>query len=523
MTNELVINSSSSKVDIALLSDKRLIELHRQQSNSDFCVGDIYLGRVKKVMDGLNAAFVDVGYGKDGFLHYQDLGSHFNSLTRYVKGVRSGSFKTSMLSNFIIDKELDKGGKISEVVKPGEYIPVQVTKEPISSKGPRISAEISMPGRFLVLIPFSDKVSVSAKITNRKEKSRLKNLIKSIKPKNFGVIIRTVAQERKVAELDKDLKNLVKKWSDFSKNLKKAQPKERIHNEMGRTSALLRDYLNDSFSNVYINDDELFNETKSYLQRIAPKRVDILKHHTDKHPIFDSFGISKQIKSLFGKTVTMKSGAYLVIEHTEALHVVDVNSGNTAKKTSDQEANALAVNMESAVECARQFRLRDMGGIIVIDFIDLKSKENQKLLFEKLKEEMSTDRAKHKILPPSQFGLIQITRQRVRPEMDIKTDESCPTCAGTGEIQASILLVEEIERMIGKASNKTKEKEIIVCTHPYTKAYIQQKTGTILGFGGKSIEKQWYDKFPQKIKVVSDASYHMMEYHIMDKNYEDLV
>lgn len=517
MNVELVINSTPSEVVIGLLNDKRLIELHREKSNVKFSVGDIYLGRVKKVMTGLNAAFVDVGYDKDAFLHYLDLGPQANSLFKYVDAVRSGKQNVSNLMYFKNEADIAKDGKINDAVKSGQYVLVQVAKEPISSKGPRITTEISIAGRYIVLIPFSDKISVSSKIKSSEEKTRLKTLIQSIKPKNFGVIIRTVAEGKSVSDIEGDVADLVSKWDACFKALQNSEPPFRLLGEVDRTNAILRDFLNESFNAIHVNNEDVYSDLKSYIKTISPDKVDILKHYTGKVPIFDNFGIDRQIKSLFGKTVFMKSGAYLVVEHTEALHVFDVNSGNRAKSDKSQEENALEVNLEAAVEVARQLRLRDMGGIIVIDFIDLHNPDNRKLLFDKLKEEMKSDRARHNILPPSKFGLIQITRQRLRPEVNVEVLESCPSCNGSGKVQPSILFVEQIENALRFIIKEQSAKNITLCVHPYIQGYLKQK-----GFL-RSMQWKWYFEYKQWVNITKSDSYAFMEYHFFNKELDEIV
>lgn len=515
MNNELIIDAGASEVVIALLQEKRLVELNRERSNNNFSVGDIYLGRVKKVMPGLNAAFVDVGYEKDAFLHYLDLGPQALSFIKYTKLVQSGKQSTSNLMYFKMENDIPKDGKIGNVLTSGQNLLIQIAKEPISTKGPRITTEISLAGRYIVLIPFSDKISVSQKIKTNEEKIRLKRLIQSIKPKNFGVIIRTVAEGKSVAELDADMNDLMAKWNQCYEALKTAQPPYKVLGEIDRTSAILRDMLNPSFNSIHVNDQTLFEETKNYIRTIAPDKEKIVKLYKGNVPIFDAFGVDRQIKALFGKTVTMKSGGYLIVEHTEALHVIDVNSGNRAKSDNTQEANALEVNLEAASEIARQLRLRDMGGIIVVDFIDLHSAENRKLLYEKIKEEMSKDRAKHNILPPSKFGLVQITRQRVRPEMNVVTVEKCPTCGGTGEVQASILLVDQIENNLRYIAKELNEKTVTLCVHPYLEAYLTK--------GLLSVRRKWQFKYKCSVKVRSISSYNFLEYHFLNKSDDEIV
>lgn len=508
MSVDLIINSKPDEVVIAVLKDKNLVELHSEKEDNSFTVGDIYLGRVKKVMPGLNAAFVDVGYQKDAFLHYLDLGPQFASLKKFTERTIKGKQTVPNLLYFNREADIDKNGKIQDLIQGNQHIVVQVTKEPISTKGPRLTSELSIAGRYLVLTPFSDRISVSQKIANREEKDRLKRLITSIKPKGFGVIVRTVAENKKVADLHNDLNNLVSRWDQMYKELRSAKPPHRLLGEINRTSAMLRDMMNASFSNIHINDEGLYNDAKDFLKSIAPEKADIVKYYKEQQPIFDYFGIEKQIKASFGRNVSMKSGAYLVIDHTEALHVIDVNSGQRTKGEADQEKNALEVNLEAAQEIARQLRLRDMGGIIVIDFIDMRDSGNRKTLFEKMREAMKEDRAKHSILPPSKFGLIQITRQRVRPEMAIITAEKCPSCGGSGEVQATILLEDEIERKLKVIAESLDDKVIVINVHPYIEAYFNK--------GWNSIRKQWQKKIKRKIKVMPMTSMAFLEHRFFD-------
>ena len=516
MSNELIIDASGSEVVIALLSDKRLVELNREKTNTQFAVGDIYLGRVRKVMQGLNAAFVDVGYEKDAFLHYFDLGPQVLSLNKYVRMTVTGKQKHAALAYFKLEQDIHKDGKISNVLQSDQPVLIQVAKEPISTKGPRITSELSLAGRYIVLIPFADKVSVSQKIKSSEERERLKRLIQSIKPKNFGVIVRTVAEGKQVAELDTDMNDLVSKWNTCFQELTKVKPPYRVLGELNRTSAILRDMLNASFSAIHVNDERMHDEIKEYLQTIAPDKEKILKLHKGPTPIFEATGVEKQIKALFGKTITMKSGAYLIIEHTEALHVIDVNSGNRSKSHADQETNALEVNLEAAVEVARQLRLRDMGGIIVVDFIDMHSPNNRKALYNKLRDEMKTDRAKHTILPPSKFGLIQITRERVRPETNVDTAEKCPTCGGTGEIQASVLIVDQIENNLRYILKEQNEPMVTLQVHPYLEAYLTK------GWFWNSQKAKWKKKFGRPVEVKPVSSYHFLEYHFLNKSGDEI-
>jgi ribonuclease G len=509
VSKDLIIDAGSTEVSIALLEDKQLVEFNKEKREVRFSVGDIYLGKVKKIMPGLNAAFVNVGYERDAFLHYLDLGAQFRSLHKFYLTALQRQGRIIPMHKFKPEQDLDKDGKITDVLTPGQTVIVQITKEPISTKGPRLASEISLAGRNLVLIPFSDKVSISSKIDSQEEKNRLKTLIQSIKPKNYGVIVRTVAEGKKVAALDAELRELVRKWEDaFSSVRKEIKAPKLFIGEMNRTSTILRDMLNVSFSSINVNDTEIANDIRRYIREIAPEKESIVKAYKGTLPIFDHFGINKQIKALFGKTVSFKHGAYLIIEHTEALHVIDVNSGNRSRSGNDQETNALEVNIEAAREIARQLRLRDMGGIIVVDFIDMQSSENKQVLFDKMKEIMANDRTKHNILPLSKFGIMQITRQRVRPEMHIETNEKCPSCQGTGQTRPTILFTDDLEKALSFIVDKIKTKKIYLNVHPFVASFLRS--------GPIPISLNWSLKYRIWLKVQPVTSYHMLEYHFFD-------
>jgi len=512
VTRDLVINSHASEVDIALLEDNILVELHREKTNNQFAVGDVYFGKVKKILPGLNAAFVDVGYQKEAFLHYLDLGLQFRSLFKYKNMVVSG--EDVAMDKFKLEPDTEKNGKIGDFLKAGDLIPVQIAKEPIHTKGPRITAEISFAGRYLVLVPFSNRISVSQKIRSSEERNRLRRLIQSIKPANYGVIIRTVAEGKKVAELDADLRSLISKWEQCTIEMKKMTTFGRMVSEMNQTSVMLRDLLNESFNTIHVNDQTLYEEIRNYIQTIAPQKADIVQLYTGKEAIFDHFNVAKQIKGFFGKIVTIKNGVYLVIEHTEAMHVIDVNSGHRLNKENSPEENALQVNIEAAKEIARQLRLRDMGGIIIVDFIDLHEAKHRKELYDALVEAMSHDRAKHTILPASKFGLIQITRHRVRPETEIQVQEKCPVCDGEGKIRPAILFIDEIENHLKYLLVDQNENHLTLQVHPFIYSY--------LCIGLFSIHRKWKKKYGKSFKVQSMPEFHMLQYNFQNANGDDI-
>ena len=518
ISKDLIIDVGDSEVSLALLEDKQLIELNKEKRNIKFSVGDIYLGKVKKIMPGLNAAFINVGYERDAFLHYLDLGAQFKTQHKYYISAIQRQGRISPVHKFKPEKDIDKDGKITDVLTTGQTVIVQITKEPISTKGPRLASEISLAGRNLVLMPYSDKVSISSKIESIEEKNRLKNLVQSIKPRNYGVIVRTVAEGKKVSILDAELRELVRKWESAFVSLKKETKSPRLFiGEMNRTSTILRDMLNVTFNSLHINEPALADDIKKYIREIAPEKERIVKVYKSTLPIFDHFGINKQIKALFGKTISFKHGAYLIIEHTEALHVIDVNSGNRSRSGNDQESNALEVNMEAATEIARQLRLRDMGGIIVVDFIDMQSNDNKQQLYDKMKDVMANDRTKHNILPLTKFGLMQITRQRVRPEMNIVTDEKCPSCQGTGETKPTILFTDELEKGLSFIVDKIKTRRLILNVHPFVASFLKK--------GFLPVFRKWNFKYRINLKVQAVTSYHMLEYHFydLDDNEIDMV
>ena len=509
MTSEIIIDAQEKEISIALLEDKNLVEYQTEPRSASFSVGNVYIAKVKKLMPGLNACFVDLGYERDAFLHYLDLGSQFNSYDKYLKQVQSDRKRLFPFSKATKLPDIKKDNSIQNILSVGQEVLVQIVKEPISTKGPRLTGELSFAGRYLVLIPFSNQVSVSSKIKSGEERARLKQLIHSIKPQNCGVIVRTVAEGKRVAELDAELKILNKRWESAITKVQKTQKRPQlIYEETGRTIALLRDLFNSSFENIYVNDNEVFNEVKNYIGLIAPEKESIVKMYSGSVPIFDNFNVTKQIKSSFGKTINYKNGAYLIIEHTEALHVVDVNSGNRTRSESGQEANALDVNLGAADELARQLRLRDMGGIIVIDFIDMHLAEDRQLLYERMCKNMQKDRARHNILPLSKFGLMQITRQRVRPAMDVNVEETCPTCFGKGKIRSSVLFTEQLESKIDRLVNKIGIKKFFLHVHPYVAAYINK--------GLISIKRKWQFKYGFGVHVIPSQKLAFLQYEFFD-------
>ncbi len=513
MNKELIINAAPQAVEIALLEDKKLVELHNEHANARFAVGDLYLGKVKKLIPGLNAAFVDVGFEKDAFLHYTDLSPYVRSILKFTNVALNDKSETGFdFSRTHMEPEIVKTGKITEVLSGKPNILVQILKEPIAAKGPRLSCELSLPGRYVVLTPFNNIIAVSRKIHSSEERKRLQKIIDASKPKNFGVIVRTAAEGKPAAELHDDLLGLIKTWRTIQSNLKGANAPCKIMSEEGKTNSILRDLLTEDFNRIVVNDKNIFNDTRTYLQRIAPEKTDILTFHSNGAPVFESYGITRQVKASFGKTVNLPSGAYLIIEHTEALHVIDVNSGYKSVGN-NQEQNALETNLEAAAEISRQLRLRDIGGIIVVDFIDMKLMENKKRLMEQMDHFMRPDRAKHSVLPISKFGLMQITRQRMKPEMNINTMEVCPSCNGSGKISSALVLEDEIEKNLSYLIMQ-KHQGLTIETHPILDAYLKK--------GLPSIRLKWSLKYKQQIKVKPNSNYHLTEFKFFDRNQEEI-
>jgi ribonuclease G len=510
VNKELIIQSSESGIEIALLEEKKLVELHFDNSGGSFNVGDLYLGKLRKVMPGLNAVFVDIGHEKDAFLHYTDLSPYFRSLVKFTElSISDKSTSSFDFSKFILEPEIQKNGHITDITQGKPNVLVQILKEPISSKGPRISCEISLPGRFIVVTPFNNFVNVSRKIQSTEERKRLQRIIESIKPNNFGVIVRTAAEGQSTAELHKDLLNIIESWKAIQFNLKGAKPPMKILSEQNKTTSLLRDLLNKDFNRIVANDENVVKEARDYILSVAPGRENIVSQHQGGATVFDHFGVSKQVKASFGKTVMLDGGGYLVIEHTEALHVIDVNSGHKSSGDS-QDESAFNLNKEAAKEIARQLRLRDIGGIIIVDFIDMKSADSRRNIVSYMEELMSSDRAKHSVLPLTKFGLLQITRQRLRPEINISTGETCPSCHGTGKVRSTQLLLDDIEKHI-KYLKANVNANLELHVHPIVKSHLTK------GLLFNSIYSKWKKKYGN-FNIIEDEGFEFIQYKFFDHN-----
>jgi ribonuclease G len=511
ISKELVVTSRETEVQIALLEDKKLMEIHRETKMDECTVGDIYYAKVKRIMPGLNAAFVNIDNGKDAFLHYLDLGLYARSMNAFVDQVINNGKRS--IAN-IKQPDVAKAGKISEIIQPGQSILVQIAKEPISTKGARLTSEISLAGRYLVLVPFMDKLTISLKIKSGEERNRLRKIVQAIRPKRFGIIIRTVAKGKNEEELTADLDSLIEKWKTIVHKLPQAKAPAKIASEEDKIISVIRDLVNESFDAVHVDNKELYQEIKSYLTSHIPEKKGIVKLYKGTKPIFEEMNIALQIKSAFGKVVILKKGVYLIVEHTEAMHVIDVNSGTRIKKETSEE-NAMHVNLEAAIDIARLIRLRNMGGIITIDFIDLKRTANRTLLFKTLQELMKNDKAKHTILPMNKFGIIQMTRHRVRETTIIETTEACPTCKGTGKIKSALLLQEDMENAIEYLIDKQLEKGFYVAVHPFIHAYLTK--------GIFSKQWQWFRRFHRRIKIVPKPDFAVVDFKFYNSNNDEIV
>ena len=513
MESKLILDVQDSQISIALAEDGRLVEFSRESREATFSVGNIYVAKVKKIMPGLNSAFIDVGFEKEGFLHYLDLGLNFSTIKEFFSKNKNSHSLNMKDVKFL--EELPKDDVVSSYLKVGDSILVQVVKEPISTKGPRLTTEISIAGRNLVFMPFTNKVSVSTKIKANGERNRLRKIVAGAKLQNCGAIIRTVAEGKSDKELLSELKSLEQVWNTV---LDKIQSKKDtpylVYEELSRAEAILRDRFNSNFDQIVVNDRATYEDLHSYISQIEPERASIVKFYEDTLPIFDVYNLTKQIKSSFGKIVPFKKGAYLVIEHTEALHVIDVNSGVRNKNSKDQEDNAFEVNMAAVEEVARQVRLRDLGGIIIIDLIDMRTAEHKQAVYERMCEVMENDATKHNVLPLSKFGLMQITRQRVRPATVIDTKEKCPTCGGVGNIRYSLLFIDLLKTKIDWVRHQLKYRKFTLFVHPFVYAYMKQ--------GFPSLVFKLRMKYGLLFKILPNQSFSLLEYKFVNRRGEEI-
>ncbi len=482
MIKEIIINSSSNQTRVAITEDGNLADFFVDYPENRRMVGDIYLGRVARVLPGIRAAFIDIGMKHDGFLHFSDIGDR----TKQFQDMLGDEDSDVDLSDDDESKPNRANGNGASAPPPepvitklrkGEEILVQITKEPVSNKGVRVTSSVSLPGRFCVLLPFDNKIGISKKISDYKERRRLRNIARGILPPNYGLIIRTVAKDQTEDAVKDDLTNLVKTWKTIEATAKSEEPPSIVHQDMSTTDSVIRDLLTPDVSKVFVDSKKLYKQIKNYVQLVQPGLLEKIDLYKSSSSIFDEFKIEEQIKTLMGRKVPLPSGGYLIIEHTEAMVVIDVNSGRYAK-SKEQELNSLKTDLEASREIARQLRLRDIGGIIVIDFIDLEEDKNRKKVYDELKKEFRRDRSKVSVLPMSDFGLVQITRQRIRQNINQAMKDVCPVCAGTGLMTKESHLVYDIEDWLKRFRRFSREFSLIIKCHPSDATRLQDKKFT---------------------------------------------
>ncbi len=504
MKNQIIIHSAGKQTRIALIENGELAQIFIESEDNQRTVGDIYVARVHKVMSGIRAAFIDVGMQKDAFLHFSDAGDHLGDYVKMLNG------KGSLSSD--AKKGLDKFNKLSnnekqilagKILNSGQQVLVQIVKEPIGSKGPRVSTDITIAGRFLVLIPMGQYIAVSKKINNKKERRRLKGVVGSMLPDGFGVIIRTVAQGQDKQALEDDLRTVLKKWEMILDKLEKSKPPALLHKDLDMTESLVRDLFAKNYERVLIDDYQLYKSIKNYVDQIAPRMTSAVQLYKNKEHIFDHTNISEDVNSIFSPRVRMPSGGYLIFEQTEAMYVVDVNSGPYAAKQK-QEDNSLKTNLEAAREIAKQLRLRDIGGIIVVDFIDQRNDKNRKKIYDELKKEFKKDQAKTNVIGMSDFGLVQITRQRIRPSVVRSVSKVCPMCGGSGTIVTRDTIVTDISSWLSKFKTSTDYRAVDVYINPFLKSFLTK--------GLISTRLKWMFRYRIRITLIADETISLNEF-----------
>ncbi|HAH52158.1 MAG TPA: ribonuclease E/G [Balneola sp.] len=498
MKNQIIIHSTEDQARIALLEDGELAQLFIQSEENQRTVGNIHVAKVHKVMSGIKAAFIDMGTPKDAFLHFSDAGDHLDEYIAMLNGKNAiPNHAKPDLKNKEKLANHQKQALAGKILRNGQKLLVQIVKEPIGSKGPRISTDITIAGRFLVLIPMGDYIAVSKKISNYKERRRLKNVLGDMVPDGFGVIVRTVAQGQDEKAIEDDLRDVLRKWEKILDKLETAKPPSLLHRDLDMTESLIRDLFAKNYERVLVDDPKMYRQIKSYVSQIAPEMAQNVHQYKGKKHIFDQMGIAEDVNSIFNPRVRMKSGGYLIFEQTEAMYVVDVNSGPYAAKAK-QEDNSLKTNLDAAREIAKQLRLRDIGGIIVVDFIDLRDDKNRKKIYDELKKEFRKDPAKTNMLGMSDFGLVQITRQRIRPSVINSVSKVCPMCGGSGDVISDDTILTDIESWLSKFKHASEYRAVDLYVNPYMK--------TLINKGMFSKRWKWMSKLHIKITLVADES-----------------
>lgn len=508
MLKEIIINSSATQTRVAITEDGRLVDFFVDYSENRRMVGDVYLGKVARVLPGIKAAFIDIGQKHDAFLHFSDIGERTKELQAMIDEDEADDNVTRVAADEENTASTPKFINGVPVLQKGEPILVQITKEPVSNKGVRVSSAISIPGRFCVLLPYDNKIGVSKKITDFRERKRLRVIAKSFLPQNYGLIIRTVARSQSEEQIKDDLRSLLKMWKKIQEKARTETPPSLVYQDVSTTSSVIRDLFTSDISKVYIDNKKVYREIKDYITLAQPELGDKVEQVRGDEPIFESFKVEEQIKELFARRVAMKSGGHIVIDHTEAMVVIDVNSGKYAA-SKDQELNSLKTDLEAAREIARQLRLRDIGGLIVIDFIDLEDEKNRKKVYDELKKEFRRDRAKVSILPMSDFGLVQITRQRVRQNIMQALTETCPVCMGTGLLTKKSHLIHEIDEWLGKFSSESKFSSIVLKCHPFVAQKLKE------GFPSTLAKMQM--KYLLRIRIEEDNAFNSNQFKIISR------
>jgi ribonuclease G len=544
MRKEIIINAAANETRIAITEEGRLAELFVETANKEKMVGDIYLGKVAKVMPGIKAAFIDLGLGQDGFLHFSDIGNRFEEYSAMLSedeeeqeeraeqaaseaeagtagssGGRPGEFPGESTVEPVVSPPAHPTSHPREHARPprkeihlekGQEVIVQIIKEPVGKKGVRVTSEVSLAGRYLVLLPFDGKVGISKKISSFKEKRRLRRLVQSILPPGFGTIIRTVAEGRDEASLKKDLEDLIATWREIELTVKAEKAPALLYKDMATTSSVIRDLFSNDVTRIVVDSKKLHKEIRAYVKYTSPQFLDKIELHREREPIFDTFGVEKEIETTLARKVWLKSGGYIILEPTEAMMVIDVNSGRYAAKK-DQEQNSLRTDLEAAREISRQLRLRDVGGIIVCDFIDLDDERNKRKVYEELRKEFRKDRAKITVLPMTEFGLVQITRQRIRQNILHSFTEPCPTCQGTGLVQSKTTTLNQIERWVRRFKAETRETRLTLKVHP--------ELAGLLRAGTMSRLRRIMLKYLVWIRVEEDSSVSLSEFHVISRKH----
>ncbi len=520
MVKEIIINSTSSQNRVAITEDGKMVDFFVDHPEKRRMVGNIYFGKVARVLPGIRAAFIDIGMKHDAFLHFSDIGDTLPDMLGIFEDHEDSDFDDE--EDEFRDKSRKKSENTSKVeverqipkLHKGQEMLVQIIKEPVKDKGVRVTSSVSIPGRFCVLLPFDNKIGVSKKIGDYRERRRLRKLAREIIPSNCGLIIRTAAKEQSEETLAGDLKYLVDAWEKIQHKIKHSSPPALVYSDLSTTSSVIRDMFTPEVSKIFIDNKKLYKEIRNYVHFIQPELANKVELYKSATSIFDAFKIEEQIKALMGRRVHMPSGGHIVIEHTEAMTVIDVNSGRYAAKK-DQELNSLKTDLEAAREIVRQLRLRDIGGLIVVDFIDLEDEKNRKKIYDELKKEFKKDRAKVAMLAMTDFGLMQITRERIRENLSQSMHEVCPYCGGSGMLTKKSNMIHDIEEWLRRYKNEGKTRSLILKVHP--------SLGLILKEGVISTLRKLEFRYWVKIKMEIDDNINLQTFQILSaKTGEDL-